>query len=75
MIRIVTYEAEPAAWSAPLHLIPAFFAPHVGKNKKYDLVQLPDTTNAYKKINAYLQEDFQKFKNDIEDEDFQRYLV
>ncbi len=40
----------------------------------YDLVQLPDTTDAYKKINSYLQEDFQKFKNDIEGEDFQRYL-
>lgn len=40
----------------------------------YDLVQLPDTTDPYKKINAYLQEDFQKFKNDIEDEDYQRYL-
>ena len=40
----------------------------------YDLVQLPETTDAYRKINACLQEDYQAFLDSIENPDFQSYL-
>lgn len=40
----------------------------------YDLVQLPETSDAYIRINTFLQSDYQKFLDSIEDPDFQQYL-
>ena len=40
----------------------------------YDLVQLPETTEAYRKINASIQEDYQAFVNEVESPDFQQYI-